>query len=354
MKISERYFRRFFFGVVLLLLLDAGPVPAKKVQPGGLLALSAGNAVVLADLRGGAVNKIETGPVGFLFPAPGGILFAPDIIHGRTTVVDLRRRRSRETLDFLRMPRFTAWKDRYLVLAGDLLMLSYPENSLIFRMKADIQSPWQLYSSEDGMSLLVLERPPDGEGPSVLTALDLGVRKEVFRKSFSADMIRFAEMSDPGVLVLADRSENQILILEPQTLVLLEVIPFGSPPTDIVAMGHVLLAAGGPDGVRRWELKKSREGKLEIQELDPVLTGNVVERLAVSPDGLFFAVGGGSRIDVYEARKLRLLRQIEIPAGMRDLVWVDPLADGPLLPLWSDQGMKMPEDIRPPSLRKNH
>jgi len=336
-------------------LMHAGMVGAKKAQPKGLLALSAGDSVVLADLRGDAVNEIETGTVGFLFPAPGGILFAPDIIHNRTTVIDLRRRSQRETLSFLRMPRFTVWKDRYLVLAGDLLMLSYPENSLIFRMKADIQSPWQLYSSEDGMSLLVLERQPDGKGPSILTALDLGVRKRVFRKSFTSDMIRFAEMSNPGVLVLADRSEKQILILEPETMTPLTKIPLVDAPTDIVAVGNVLHAAGGPDGVRRWELKRSHEGKLEIRELDPVLTGNPIERLTISPDGLFFAAAGKhSRIRIYEARKARLVREIEIPPGIRDLVWVDPLADGPLLPMWSDQGMKMPEDIRPPSLRKKH
>lgn len=338
---------------LLLCFLGLSPVESRKAQPKGLLALSAGDSVTIVDVGGSISTSIETGPVGFLFPAPGGVLFAPDLIDGRTSVIDMRRIRLREVLPKLMMPRFTVWKDRYLVLAGDLLMLSYPERSLVFRMEARITRPWQIYASEDGMSMVVLERNPEGKGPSILTALDLGVRKQVFRKRYSSDFIRFAEMEKPGVLVLADRSDRRILVLDPQTLAPMHRISLSRAPTDLLAVGEVLFSSGDEEGIRRWKMERNRKGEFKVGELDSIGTGGIVMRMAISPDGIFLAAAcDDGKLRVYEARKARLISELEIPPEVRDLVWVDPLQEGPLLPLWSDQGQEMPEDIRPLALRK--
>lgn len=334
------------FLVILLCFSALNGLEARKVQPTGVLALSSGQHVVLANARDGRLKTIESGPVGFLFPAPGGVVFAPDLIHNRTSIIDLRLGRVKKILNFMDMPRFTVWKDRYIVLAGDLLMLSYPERSLIFRMKAEITSPWQIYSTEDGMSLLVLERAPDGGGPSALTALDLGVRKRVFRKSFSADMVRFAQMEDPGVLVLADRSGSQILVLDPTTLRPLRKFPMTEAPSDLISVGNVLYASGDGGKIRRWRLEARRDGDLKVDELDSIPTDGRVSRMAVSPDGLFFAAASArGKLQIFESRKARQVREIDIPRETRDLVWINPQEKGPILPLWSDQGHEMPEDL---------
>lgn len=340
------------FGLAAV-LAGLGIGEARKAQPVGIIAGSVGEQVFLIDAGGGVVNEIESGVVGFLFPAPGRFLFAPNLIDERTSVIDLRRRQLQESLPYLNMPRFTVWKDRYIVLAGDLLMLSYPERSLIFRMKAQVESPWQLYSSEDGMSLLVLERNPKGKGPSVLTALDLSVRKQVFRKSYQEDFIRIAVLEDLGILVVADRSRKQLLILQADTLAMLKGIPLQDEPTDILGFGNTLLESGEPDGIRHWEIDRRRDGSLKLREKKVVGPGGKVMRMAMSPDRNFFAAAGeNGGLAIFEFRKCRLIREMEVPGKVRDLVWTDPMSEGPSLPMWSDRGQGMPEDLRPKSLKK--
>ena len=43
-------------------------------------------------------RPLTTGPVAWLFPAPGGVLFAPDLVHGSTAVIDLRTQTAGEPL----------------------------------------------------------------------------------------------------------------------------------------------------------------------------------------------------------------------------------------------------------------
>jgi len=320
---------------------------AKRNTPEGLLAVSTENSVILSGMPNGELTTIDTGPVGFLFPAPGGILFAPDLVHGRTTIIDTRNLRTREVISRLIMPRFTVWKDRYLVLAEDLMVLSYPEHALVLKMDAEIMSPWQLSSTEDGMSLLVLERAVDGRGPSVISAYDLGFRQQVFRKSFESDYIAFALMTEAGMLVVADRSGKQLLFMNPVSLGVLHRIPLKNPPADIVGSTSFLFA-GGEDGViSRWRIKGMKGEKPDIRVLNDILVHGSVSQLSISPDGLFLAAATTEgELEVFEIEKGRKIVSKEIPSDVRDLVWIDPLQEGPLLPLWSDRGKKMPETLR--------
>ena len=55
--------------------------------------------------------------------------------------------------------------DRYVVVAGDVLMVSYPDRAVLGTVEAEIDYPWQVVMISDSV-LLVLERGPVGEGPT--------------------------------------------------------------------------------------------------------------------------------------------------------------------------------------------
>ena len=115
-------FRRAFV-FLLVLALGLSAVWAKKESPPvGLVAVSSGDVVVLADPAFGNTRSIQTGPVAWLFPAPGGTLFAPDLVHGKTTVVDLLSMSARDVIDGVTMPHFGSFPDRYVVLGRRLLI----------------------------------------------------------------------------------------------------------------------------------------------------------------------------------------------------------------------------------------
>ena len=89
--------------------------------PVGLIAASSGEVVVVSDPMTGASLSFQTGPVAWLFPAPGGVVFAPDLVHGSTAVIDLRSLTTQEPLAGITMPRFGTLTDRYLVVADKLV-----------------------------------------------------------------------------------------------------------------------------------------------------------------------------------------------------------------------------------------
>lgn len=334
---------------LVLFLLGLCPVAgAKEPPPPGLLVASVGQQVVLADPLGGAVRKIRAGTVGFLFPAPGGVVFAPDLLEGRTTVIDLASLKVAERIDGVTMPRFGDLSDRYLVVAGDVLMMSYPERAQIALIEAELSSPWQTLITIDGAFLLDLERSPKPGTGASLAAVDLLGREVVYIRRLEGDVIRMALAQGLGLLALADRASHQVRLVEPSTLVPVQVIDTTGAPSDVAFLGadeSLVIAVQEPaeSVLMVVEIKKRRKGlKLKKTRIYRLPARPV--RLAPGPWGLRVAVAmEGGRVDVVGLDKLISLGTLELGETPRDIVWCDPLAEGPLMPEWSDRTDKPPE-----------
>ena len=331
----------------VVVLLGVQPAWAKDRVPVGMIAASVGTDVVLADPAGGRSSSVETGPVAWLFPAPGGILFAPDLVHSRTTVVDLRRGVVGDRLDGVTMPHFGSLSDRYVVVSGNVLVVSYPERALLYRYAADIKQPWQVEVLADNTVMIVLERKPDEVGGAILTAMNLDGGAVVYRRPLSGDVRHFALSSALGVMALADAGSNEVYLVDPATLTpVLRLGPPGSP-VDVAfgdggttVMAATALADGGGELVG-WKLKAGKDGIEEKKKWRFPLAGSPV-RMASSPDGYHVAVGlSTGHIQVIEVEKQRQVSIVELSLPPRDLVWCDPGLAGPLVPEWSDK--KPPE-----------
>ncbi len=202
----------------LSLALGLSAVWAKKESPPvGLIAVSGGDVVVLVDPTLGNALSIPTGPVAWLFPAPGGTLFAPDLVHGKTTVVDLRTARKLDTIDGITMPHFGDFSDRYVVLGKRVLVVSYPERAVIDIFDVRFEHPWQVAVVAGNTVLVVLERSPDGASVPVVTAMNLGNGKVSYRRPMSGDVRHFAISPRLGVIALADAGSGQVLLTDPAT-----------------------------------------------------------------------------------------------------------------------------------------
>jgi len=178
--------RRAIFAVGIL-AITTGVWSEKKPPPVGILAASAGESVVLADPLNRWSKSFDIGTVGWLFQAPGGVLFAPDLVRGKTTVLDLRGRRIVDHIEGVTMPHFGPSPDRYFVAAGDILVVSYPDRAIISRIAAEIGHPRQVIPASDTV-VLVLEWSPDGSPKSILSAIDLPSRQVVFRRPLAGDV----------------------------------------------------------------------------------------------------------------------------------------------------------------------
>ncbi len=323
-------------------LLAAQPVSTRQPTPTGVIVASAGDRVLLIEPTTGAATPHATGPVGFLYPAPGGRLFAPDLVNGRTAVFDLRSWKIAERLDGVTMPRFGSQSDRYLVVAGDLLAFSYPERAPLLRIAAEVESPWQVAQTPDDMMALILDRRPDGTGPTTLVVVDLAARQVSQRAILPGDVTRMALSTPLGVLAFADRTGRAVLLVEPATLATVTVVPVDGRPVDVAftADGHRLVAVAEHDGrgsLAVVELKPAKKGL----KLKPRATGALSAapvRLALSPTGEFAAVGLASgRLAVAELDHGGVLYEVELGEAPRDVVWCDPALEGPPLPEWSDR-----------------
>ncbi len=314
---------------------------SKPVVPPGVLAMSAGDQVVLIDPGMSEVRTVETGPVGFLFPAPAAILFAPDVVNGRTTVIDLRSGRVVELMSGVTMPHFGRWPDRYLVVAGALTMVSFPERSLIFKLKGDFDRPWQVELGPEETTVLILERVPSGEGGSRISAVDLINRRIVFSKEFDHDLIRFAMAPGSGLMAVVDQTTGEVVLLDSKTLREMQRLAIPDGATDVVVLreGRELVVSGASGRLLRWKVK-GKEGVLEVESVDPILFEGRALRLAVGPEGrLVAAATAQGRLFIVDSKKGRIVGQWETPPVFRDLQWVDIQKQGPLLPSWSDRGM---------------
>ncbi len=325
----------------LVVLLTAGSGIAKSPTPPGIIAASVGEQVILVEPSGGGQVALPTGPVAWLFPAPGGVLFAPDLVHGRTTVVDLRTRRIRDRLDAITMPHFGTLADRYVAVVGDLLVMSFPERAVLNRVDAAIEHPWQVVISQDDATVLVLERRPDGSGGSALVGVNLSEHRVALRRALGADVTRMALSQQFGLLALAEPEEARVVLVEPGTVTPLAATGTEGAPVDVVFTdeGDQLVAAVRHEGaslLRRWRVRRHR-GALRLEPHGELALPAAPVRMALGPGGSHLAVAlADGTLDLVEVGPLRRLASYTLPGAPRDLRWCDPARPGPLLPEWSD------------------
>jgi len=313
-----------------VLLLASFVLAKDPPPPPGVLAASAGDTVVLVDPAGDRTAAFETGPVGWLFEAPGGALFAPDLVNGRTTVIDLRTGQVADRFDGVTMPHFAPTGDRYAAVADDVLLVSYPERAVLTRMTAGIRYPWQVEMVSDSV-LLALERGPDGNGPATLHAVDLEMRQVVFRRELAGDVRRFALSRALGLLAFADASSGTVALVLPATLTPVGSVQMGGGVRDVAfldsqgGLAAVAAAADGTSGeLKVWKLK-SADGGIKVKKERALPLPGIPVRLAVAPGQLQLAVAlePGS-ILVVDVDELVVARTLELASPPRDLVWCDP------------------------------
>lgn len=323
--------------------LAIGPAEAGQPEPPpGIVAVSGGEALTLVDPGTGATQSFPSGPVGRLFPAPGGVLFAPDLIHGRTLVLDLRGPREVERLEGVTLPSFGGQDDRYVVALHNVIVFSYPERTAMVTVEAEIQRPWQVLVTEDGRTVFVLERLPGGEGGSVLTLVDLALRKVAARVASPSDVRHMAFSQGLGLLAVANGTSGAVELLAPEALAAVLAVEPQGVPVDVGFVDDHLVAVGasldGGGWLQSWRVRSRRSG-LRLRGPTTVALPQDPVRLALAPGGEWAAVGlAGAKLVFVDHRRGRVVREVELGAPPRDVVWCDPGRRAPLLPDWSDTG----------------
>ncbi len=337
-----RSFAVLILGTFVVLSFSPQNAWVKERPPTGKIAVSAGEAVVLADPVSGLADAIDTGPVAWLFPAPGGVLFAPDLVHGRTTAINLRNGRVNEVLAGVTMPHFGVRTDRYLVVGHEVMVMSYPERALISQYELSIDHPWQVEVLAYNTVMIVLERQPDGKGGSTLTALNLDGGDIVYRRQMDADVRHMAFSPALGVMALANATSGQVVLADPGTLTPAAVFEIPGTPADVAfADDGAILAiayASGDDrgGLLLLKIKADKNG-FEVKKRWTVEVSSPPVRLAASPDRQYVALALESAVvEVVGVATRSIEATVELPAAPRDLAWCDPSSPGPLLPEWSD------------------
>ena len=329
--------------LVFVLVLCSSVTTAKNNPPVGIVAASAGNDVVLVDPTTGNLRSIPTGPVAWLFPAPGGILFAPDLVNSRTTVVDLRHLTVRDPIPGVTMPHFGSFPDRYLVVAKQLMLMSYPDRAVMNRFEISFDHPWQVAVLADDTVLLVLERSPDEGSGASMTAVNLGDGRLVYRQPLGGDIRHFAVSMPLGVMALAQAEGDEVIVVDPATLAPAAEFPTKGVPVDLVFAGDgstLVTAVDRADGggeVVIWKIKREKKEGLHLKKEWSVALAAAPLRLAASPDGRHVAAGLVSgELQIVELESQVLVATVNLGAAPRDVVWCDPSIEGPLLPDWSD------------------
>lgn len=322
----------------LLVLTFAG---ANTSPPAGLLAVSEGESVVIVAPATGETRAIPAGPVAWLFPAPGGTLFAPDLVHGTTTVIDMPTQTVRERFDGVTMPRFGQSPDRYVVVSKKLLVVSYPDRALMNQFEIEFESPWQVEVAAGNTVLLVLERDPEGGGAS-LVAVNLSEGRLVYRLPLAGDVRRFALSPQFGVLAFADAG-GRIVFAEPGTLAPRAEFETPGRAMDVVFTGDgtlLAVAVGTADGAGElliWKLKLLKDGTFERKKQWQVPLQGSPQRLVNSPDRRHVAITvEDGLLHIVDVVERTLTRTVALRGAPRDVVWLDPFAPGPMLPEWSD------------------
>lgn len=297
----------------------------------------------MVDPTTGNSRSIPSGPVAWLFPAPGGVLFAPDLVNSRTTVLDLRNLSVRDSIPGVTMPRFGTLPDRYLVLAKQLLVMSYPERALMNRFEISFEHPWQVAVLADNTILMVLERLPDAGSEASMTAINLREGRLVYRRSLAGDVRHFAPSMALGLMALAQAKGNAVILADPATLMPVATFPTAGKPVDLVFAedGSTLVIGlelpGGGGEILIWKIKVDKKDGLKKKKERTVPLATAPLRLAVSPDGRHVAAGLTSgELQIVDLNDRIPVATADLRSAPRDVVWCDPSIEGPLLPDWSD------------------
>jgi len=311
------------------------------------VAVSAGEKVIVVDAATHASVSFDTGPVGWLYPAPSGTLFAPDLMHGRTAVIDVGAIEVRQRLDGVTTPRFTSLADKYLVAGRDVLVVSYPDRALLETIPAGLESPWQTLVTPDDTAFLILDRRPDGKR-ATLVAVDLIYSRVVLRRRLPGDVVHFALDARAG-LALAARDKDRVMLVDPATAVIRFEIPVDGFPADVgfTHGGRILIAAvAEPDGGGHLLLQSIRINRkgLKLKKSRRVALHGSPVRLAVDPTGERIAVvsspGALQIINVDDDEPTATILLEDPP---RDVVWCDPAFSGPSVAEWSDRNPDDPQ-----------
>ena len=313
---------------------------ARTPAPTGLVAVSGGHTVEIVSPVTGAATSFKAGPVGWLSPGPGGGLFAPELVDGTTRVIDLRKVRAVGKLKGVTMPHFGAEvADRYVAVAGDVLVLSYPERAMLARIKAKITRPWQVLISRDWSTLLILERTPGVAGPPVLWTVDLVDREVLRRTPLDPNVTSMSFSQSLGLLALAEETSG-VRLVDPATLTTVRLIATGGVVKDVAFSGggNVLLAAvamGHAGTVECFQLKMKHKG-LTVSRRKPVTLNAAPVRLAVAPGGVWAVAGTQAPgLAFFRIGHRKVVRRVPLPAAPRDVEWCDVGRRGPLVPEWS-------------------
>ncbi|MGD8441813.1 MAG: hypothetical protein PVG53_14875 [Holophagae bacterium] len=338
-------------GIVLLTFLagaTAWGAPGKGKTDITMLAASVGDQVVLADPSTGRTASFDTGPVGWLYPAPGGVLFAPDVVNNRTTVIDMRSLAVTDTIDGLTMPHFGESPDRYVALADDIVVMSYPERAVMARITSDVTDPWQVIMLPEDAAMLILERRPDGSTDSRLAIVNLVTRRVAARRTLDSDYVHVASSARLGLIALADAEHDRVRLMQPAAMVPVADHPTTGHPRDVafVLDGMTLATALDTGSGGALELATFKSGKkgLRLGKQHAVALPSAPVRLASAPDGVRIAVAMSSgAVAIVDADQREIVRTLELPGQARDLCWCDLTRDGPIEPEWSDGETAMPE-----------
>lgn len=343
--------RSFLIVVVLPVLLVGALDPAgrnayalaKDGSPMGMLAVSAGDVVVVIEPGSGSQKSFATGPVGWLFPAPGGTLFAPDLVHGKTSVINLLSLSADTPIDGVTMPHFGVRSDRYVALSKHILVLSYPERALMNRIDVGFEHPWQVEVLGENTILVVLERLPEGGEDAVLSIVKLDEGKLVYRRQLSGDIRHFSFSPALGVIALADPDARRVRLANPATTSITAEFETPGRPIDLafVEGGSTLAVAierdDGGGELAIWKIKLDKQDVPRRKNEWTVLLAGAPVRLVSSPDHQHVAVGlETGELQIIRIEKQRMVALIKLPEAPRDVVWCDPLREGPLIPDWSD------------------
>jgi hypothetical protein len=311
----------------------------------GVVAVASGRTVTLFDPAGTlGTQAVETGPVPRLYPGPGGVVFAPDFDAARTSVIDLAGRRVGERLDGVTMPIFGSDPDRYVVVAGDVLVVSYPSLSVLAEVNAGIDRPWRTVIGPDGRYAMVLER---GVEESAVTVVDVWQAMVQARHRVNGSVADMILLESSGVLALGD-DDGGVRVIESASFA---VLARWEAPSAVRAMVHTAagLIVGCDDGtvlvvdvkLKRREIKVRERRRVQlqagVQAVDRGLSGDRIVVLAEDGGVWLLDPGSGdlSRLGAVEGRP-------------RDVVWVDDSRRGPLRPLWSDEARGGPESVGAP------
>jgi hypothetical protein len=296
------------------------------------------SVATLCFCRPASDDGVRDRPVAGCSRRPGA-LFAPDLVNGRTTVLDLRLGQVADRFEGVTMPHFAPAGDRYVVVADEVLLVSYPERAVLTRMDADIRYPWQVEMLSDTV-LLALERGTDGAGPAVLHAVDLSPN---ISSGASWRVTRRSPCRRHQAVAFADASSGTIELVAPATLTPVGSVQIGGRVRDVAfldlqgGLAAVAAAADGSGGeLKFWKLKVADGGGKVKKERALALTG-IPTRLAIAPGErqLALALEPGS-VAVVDVEELATLAIHELAGPPRDLVWCDPDRPGPFLPDWSD------------------